>query len=164
MTRQAGCYLRNYGAEAWGFLLFFRGISRIIAQPIAKGWKQLNDKPHLDMQTTVGSLRAEIVDFVEERNWEQYHAPKSLAMSIAIEAAEIMEHFQWVSNEESQAMVRNEQARAQVADEMADVLIYCLALANQADIDISTAVKAKLERNRSRFPIGYMPPKHETSS
>lgn len=124
----------------------------------------MNGKPHLDTQTTVGSLREEVFDFVQERSWEQYHSPKSLAMSIAIEAAEIMEHFQWVSNEESLAMVLNEQARAQVADEMADVLIYCLALANQADIDISTAVKAKLERNRGRFPIGYMPPKGETSS
>jgi NTP pyrophosphatase (non-canonical NTP hydrolase) len=80
-------------------------------------------------------------------------------MSIAIEAAEIMEHFQWYSAEESRALVKDEHVQALVADEVADVIIYCLSLANQLDIDVSTAVRAKLERNRGRFPIGYMPTK-----
>ena len=101
---------------------------------------------------------------MEERHWDGYHSPKNLGMSIAIEAAEIMEHFQWVSSEESRELVEDEQTRALVADEVADVIIYCLTLANQAGIDISTAVKTKLERSRSRYPIGYMPTKSGPSS
>ena len=94
---------------------------------------------------------------MRERNWERYHSPKNLGMSIAIEAAEIMEHFQWYSTAESRELVKDEETRAQVAHEVADVIIYCLALANQLDIDVSTAVRSKLESGRRRFPIGYMP-------
>lgn len=79
-------------------------------------------------------------------------------MSIAIEAAEIMEHFQWTSNEMSAELINEEAIRNKVADELADVLIYCLLLANQAEIDISSSVKSKLERNKQRYPIGSMPP------
>ena len=117
----------------------------------------MKTKPQLDPQTTVDSLREEVREFVQERDWEQYHSPKNLAMSIAIEAAEIMEHFQWHSSGESRELVENEETRTQVAHEVADVIIYCLALANQLDIDVSTAVRAKLESGRQRYPIGYMP-------
>lgn len=124
----------------------------------------MKTKTQLDTQTTVDSLRKEVREFMQERNWEQYHSPKNLGMSIAIEAAEIMEHFQWYSSEESRKVVEDKQFRAEVTDEVADVLIYCLTLANQLDIDVSTAVRSKLERNRSRYPIGYMPTRSETSS
>ena len=113
---------------------------------------------------TVDSLRKEVREFMQERNWERYHSPKNLSMSIAIEAAEIMEHFQWYTSEESRKLVEDEQVWAQVTDEVADVLIYCLTLANQLNMDISTAVTSKLERSRSRYPIGYMPTKSEASS
>lgn len=111
-----------------------------------------------DSNTTLTHLRDEVQNFVQERDWEQYHSPKNLGMSIAIEAAEIMEQFQWYSNEESVKLVHETTARNMVADELADVIIYCLMLANQADIDISSAVNNKLERNKARFPIGSMPP------
>ena len=124
----------------------------------------MKTKPQLDTLTTVDSLRKEVREFMQERNWERYHSPKNLSMSIAIEAAEIMEHFQWYTSEESRKLVEDEQAWAQVTDEVADVLIYCLTLANQLNMDISTAVTSKLERSRSRYPIGYMPTKSETSS
>ena len=124
----------------------------------------MKTKPQLDTLTTVDSLRKEVREFMQERNWERYHSPKNLSMSIAIEAAEIMEHFQWYTSEESRKLVEDEQAWAQVTDEVADVLIYCLTLANQLNMDISTAVTSKLERRRSRYPIGYMPTKSETSS
>lgn len=106
-----------------------------------------------DGATTVGDLRAAVAAFVAERDWEQYHTPKNLAMSIAIEAAEIMEHFQWYGLEESAARLAQDDAeRAEVADELADVLIYCLSFANATGIDLSAAVLAKLERNQGRFP------------
>jgi len=111
-----------------------------------------------DSDTTLRHLRDEVRNFVQERDWEQYHSPKNLGMSIAIEAAEIMEHFQWYSNEESIELVKETATRKLVADELADVIIYCLLLANQADIDISSAVRNKLERNKARYPIGSMPP------
>lgn len=117
----------------------------------------MTDKSNLDTNTTIFQLRDEVQQFVQERDWEKYHTPKNLGMSIAIEAAEIMEHFQWYSNEKSVELVRESKMKKLLADELADVLVYCFILANQAQIDISSAVRAKMERNRGRFPVGYMP-------
>ena len=116
-----------------------------------------------DTQTTIDTLREEVREFVSERDWERYHSPKNLAASIAIEAAENMEHFQWYETGESRELVKNEETRTMVAEEVADVIIYCLALANQLDIDVSTAVRSKLESGRCRYPIGYMPTKNDSS-
>lgn len=121
----------------------------------------MTDKPGFDANTTISQLRIEVEQFVQERDWGKYHTPKNLGMSIAIEAAEIMEHFQWHSSQQSIELVRNAEIKNLVADELADVLVYCLILANQAEIDISSAVRSKMARNRGRFPIGYMPTKEE---
>ena len=110
-----------------------------------------------DARTTLRQLREAVAEFVRERSWNRYHTPKNLAMSIAIEAAELMERFQWHTVEESAALVKEAGMRHDMADELADVMIYCLALANQAEIEVSTAVRAKLARNAERFPIGYHP-------
>lgn len=118
----------------------------------------------MDSQTTINELRIAIRDFVDARDWRRYHTPKNLAMSIAIEAAEILEHFQWLTQEESRKRVENPEARTGVADELADVLIYCLSFANQAGIDLSDAVRAKLARNQFRFPVGFMPRTKEEDS
>ncbi|MCB0129634.1 MAG: nucleotide pyrophosphohydrolase [Caldilineaceae bacterium] len=107
-----------------------------------------------DEATTVGQLLALVHDFVAARDWYTYHTPKNLAMSIAIEAAEIMEHFQWSSLAESQQFLLDPTNRAEVADELADVMIYCLSFANASGIDISQAIQTKLTRNESRFPVG----------
>jgi NTP pyrophosphatase (non-canonical NTP hydrolase) len=106
----------------------------------------------MDEQTTVQELRQQVHEFVAARNWYQYHTPKHLAMSIAIEAAEIMEHFQWLTVSESQELLADPQKRAEVADEVADVLIYCLSFANTTGIDLSQAIRTKLARNETRFP------------
>jgi len=106
-----------------------------------------------DAVTTVGDLRDAVHDFVDRRLWYQYHTPKNLAMSIAIEAAEIMEHFQWYSNDYSVTFMEDEEKRAEVADELADVLIYCLSFANSTEIDITDAILKKLSRNEGRFPV-----------
>lgn len=110
-----------------------------------------------DQQTTIGELRNLVQMFVDERDWEKYHNPKNLALSIAIEVAEILERFQWQSQEESLALINDPDKRELVMDELADVMIYCFALANNADMDISRAVQSKLSRNEGRYPIGYMP-------
>jgi dCTP diphosphatase len=105
-----------------------------------------------DQTVTVAELRNLVTDFVAERQWQKYHDPKNLAMSIAIEAAELMEHFQWVRSDEVPAVLANPQARAEVIDEIADVACYLLSLANALDLDLSTAVTAKLAKNAAKYP------------
>jgi len=108
----------------------------------------------VDEQTTIGVLRTAVHAFVDARDWHRYHTPKNLAMSIAIEAAEIMEHFQWQSLTESEELLHDPAAKAEIADELADVLIYCLSFANSTGIDVSDAILRKLARNETRFPVG----------
>lgn len=105
-----------------------------------------------DEQTTVAQLRALVRQFVEERNWRQFHSPKNLSMSLAIEAAELMEHFQWLTVEESREASRDPQRRADVAEELADVLAYALALANELQIDVSAALRSKMVKNARKYP------------
>lgn len=110
----------------------------------------------MDAEITVTELCRAVHEFVDERGWYRYHTPKNLAMSIAIETAELMEHFQWLSTEESKAIVQNDEARAEIADELADVLIYAFSFANSAGIDVSAAIIRKLNRNQTRFPVGQV--------
>ena len=105
-----------------------------------------------DSQTTVGVLRQAVADFVNARDWRPFHTPKNLSMSIAIEAAELMERFQWLTPEEAVAAGEEPDERAAVADELADILIYCLSLSNALDLDISSAVLGKLQINERRYP------------
>ena len=88
--------------------------------------------------------------FAAERDWEQFHVPKNLAMSVAIEAAEIMEHFQWLTAEQSTALDAG--ARQEVAYEIADVLLYLVRLADVLDIDIAAAAREKIELNALKYP------------
>jgi NTP pyrophosphatase (non-canonical NTP hydrolase) len=106
-----------------------------------------------DAHTTVGALRRAVADFVAARDWQPFHDPKNLSMSIAIEAAEIMEHFQWLTPGQSWAGLDDPAERAAVADELADVVIYCLSLSNALDLDVSAAVLAKLQTNEDRYPV-----------
>jgi dCTP diphosphatase len=106
-----------------------------------------------DHNTTLANLRRRVAEFVAARDWEQYHVPRNLSVAIGVEAAELMEHFQWLTHEQAAVAMQDEAKRAAVADELADVLIYGLSLANALDIDVSTAVLSKLERNERRFPV-----------
>jgi NTP pyrophosphatase (non-canonical NTP hydrolase) len=105
-----------------------------------------------DDQTTIADLRAQVEAFVSKRDWTQFHSPKNLSMAIAIEAAELMEHFQWLTIEGSESLVEERATRAQVVDELADVLIYCLSLANTLDVDLSQAIVRKLAHNARKYP------------
>jgi len=95
-------------------------------------------------------LRERLRQFAAERDWEQFHVPKNLAMSVAIEAAEIMEHFQWLTPEESAALP--ESRRAAVAQEIADVLLYLVRLADVLDIDPLEAALDKMVINARKYP------------
>jgi dCTP diphosphatase len=105
-----------------------------------------------DAHTTVSALRQAVANFVDARDWQPFHSAKNLSMSIAIEAAELMERFQWLTTEEAQAAVESPGERAAVADELADIIIYCLSLSNALDLDISSAVLDKLRTNEHRYP------------
>ena len=105
-----------------------------------------------DTHTTVGALRQAVADFVNNREWKPFHGPKNLSMSIAIEAAELMEHFQWLTTQEAQAAAADPRERAAVADELADIMIYCLSLSNALELDITSAVLGKLQTNEHRYP------------
>jgi len=106
----------------------------------------------LDADTTLQDLRERVAAFVHERDWEQFHTPKDLASASAIEAAELMELFLWRSVAEVEAVAAGPESRQKVQDELADVLILCLSLANRLEIDIADAVLRKIDSNRAKYP------------
>ena len=103
------------------------------------------------MADRLAELQDAVEAFVTERDWAQFHTPKNLAMGVAIEAAEIMEHFQWTTAEESCALPAEK--RAMVADEIGDVLIYLVRLARVLEIDPVAAATDKLAQNRRKYPV-----------
>ena len=105
-----------------------------------------------DTDTTIAQLRQLVNDFVERRQWHQFHTPKNLAMSLAIEAAELMEHFQWLTAEQSRQLAATPDKRSQIGEEMADVLAYLLAMANELGLDVSTALRDKIAKNERKYP------------
>jgi len=108
--------------------------------------------PNSDHETTVQSLREMVRQFVDERDWQQFHAPKNLSMALAIEAAELMEHFQWITPDESRDIANQPDRLSAVAEELADVLCYAMAIANELDIDFATAMQDKMVKNRQKYP------------
>ncbi|HEX5787859.1 MAG TPA: nucleotide pyrophosphohydrolase [Woeseiaceae bacterium] len=97
-------------------------------------------------------LQERLRRFADERHWAPYHSPKNLAMALAVEAAELLEHFQWLSEHESATV--SEHAREEIAEEVADIQIYLAILAGKLGIDIDAAVDAKIERNARKYPPG----------
>lgn len=109
-----------------------------------------------DANATIDQLKALVRRFVEERSWGAFHSPKNLAMSIAIEAAELMEHFQWTNPESPAIPLAHD---SPIAQEISDVIAYSLALANVLGIDLSRALESKMEMNCLKYPVGaeYQP-------
>jgi len=94
---------------------------------------------------------AQIRQFRDERDWKQFHDPKSLAVSISIEAAELLEHFQWI--DKAQSAQHAAENREEIADEIADVAIYLIELADVTGIDLKSAILAKLKKNAVKYPV-----------
>ena len=95
-------------------------------------------------------LLEEIKSFIEERDWDQFHTPKNLAMGVSIEANELLEHFHWLTPEQSTAL--EHEKIEEVGDEMADVLVYLLALSDKLGIDIVDATRKKMIKNGAKYP------------
>ena len=98
----------------------------------------------------VPAIQHQLESFAQERDWNQYHSPKNLAMALSVEASELVEHFQWLTEEQSAAP--DEAKRQAIASEIADVQIYLLRLADKLGIDIEAAVAAKIRENHEKDP------------
>ena len=105
-----------------------------------------------DNKTTIHELKLIVESFVDERDWKQFHNPKNLAMSLSIEAAELMEIFQWLSLDQAQDVMKANETRDNAIDEIADILIYALAFCNRNKIDITDSIKKKMEKNTRKYP------------
>jgi NTP pyrophosphatase (non-canonical NTP hydrolase) len=97
------------------------------------------------------ALRAQLHAFVAERDWDQFHTPKNLAMALVGEAGELVEHFQWLTPEQSSNLPA--ETRAEVELEIADVLLFLLRLCDKLDVDPLAAAERKLELNRRKYPV-----------
>lgn len=104
-----------------------------------------------DRQTYIQSLRKMVNQFVAEREWKKFHSPKNLSMALAVEAAELMEQFQWISMDDSRHP--EPQRRKNVTEELADILCYAFAIANELDIDVASAMRDKMVKNRKKYPV-----------
>lgn len=97
-------------------------------------------------------LQADLRAFVRERDWEKFHTPKNLAMALAGEAGELLEIFQWLTADESAAIMQDPKKALAVSDEIADVVVYCLRLSDVLKIDIGAAIADKMRRNAEKYP------------
>jgi NTP pyrophosphatase (non-canonical NTP hydrolase) len=98
----------------------------------------------------LAQLREWVREFVDERDWDQFHTPKNLSSALAVEAAELLEHFQWLRD--GRAGELGEDKLRQVRHEMADVLVYLVRLADKLDVDLMAAVQEKMVLNRAKYP------------
>jgi NTP pyrophosphatase (non-canonical NTP hydrolase) len=106
-----------------------------------------------DSTTTLAELKARVLAFARERDWEQFHSPKNLSMALAAEAAELMEHFLWATPEASRGLVQDEAKRRKIAEELADVVIYAMEFANVTGMDLAAAIEAKMAANAKKYPV-----------
>ena len=90
-------------------------------------------------------------EFAQKRDWVQFHSPKNLAMALSVEVAELLEHFQWLSENESLNL--SEEKRQAVADELADVQLYLLRLADRVNVDMVKAIASKTQKNEEKYPV-----------
>jgi NTP pyrophosphatase (non-canonical NTP hydrolase) len=110
-------------------------------------------KPMTDASTTTGELKARVLAFAREREWEQFHSPKNLSMALAAEAGELMEHFLWATSEASHGVAADPAKRTRIAEELADVVIYALEFANATQLDLAAAIEAKMQANARKYPV-----------
>jgi dCTP diphosphatase len=101
----------------------------------------------------IEKLQARLADFAKERDWEQFHSPKNLSMALAGEVGELLEIFQWLSEEQSQRSAITDKQLAAATEELADILIYALRLADRLDINLEEAISKKIDKNALRYTV-----------
>ncbi len=112
----------------------------------------------MDGRITVQELKEQVSRFIDERDWLKYDKPKDLAISISVEAAELLEHFQWKADEQVNEALRDKTKLNEVTNELADVIIYCLGLSDVLRVDVSEAVERKLGKNSEKYPTAHPQP------
>ncbi len=107
--------------------------------------------PRRSAADAIGTLRSALRRFAAERDWDPFHFPKNLAIALSVEAAELLEHFQWMPDQESASLPPGK--RAEVREELADVLLYLIRLADKLDIDLVSAAVDKMAINAKKYPV-----------
>jgi len=103
------------------------------------------------MADSLDALRVRVNNFVSERDWAQFHSPKNLAMAMIVEAGEVVEHFQWMTEQESRQL--DAQTKEQVGQELSDTLVYLLRIAEVCGIDLIEAANKKIDLNAQKYPV-----------
>lgn len=106
----------------------------------------------------IDELTQKIIDFRNARDWQQFHNPKDLALSLVLESSEVLEHFQWKNLEEIDRYVKG--AKTEIGEELADVLYWVLLMSHDLDIDIAKALEDKIKKNESRYPVAKSKGRH----
>ena len=101
----------------------------------------------------LNKLYEEIEQFTQERDWDQFHSIKNLSMALTVEASELMEIYQWVSETRSQELHQDPQMKVRIEDEIADIFIYLLRIIRKTDTNLEMAVKNKMRKNRDKYPV-----------
>ncbi len=101
----------------------------------------------------IGALKKTLEEFAKERDWEQFHVPKNLAMALSTEAGELLEIFQWLTEKQATRINKDEETFGKVQDEIADVVVYAILLCKYLDIDLPNAISNKMKKNALKYPV-----------
>jgi NTP pyrophosphatase (non-canonical NTP hydrolase) len=107
----------------------------------------------MDHKTNIHELKEKVKKFCEDRDWDQFHNAKDLAIGIITESSELLEHFRWKNGKEVEELFKNPKKREEIGEEMADVLYFLLRLAQMYDIDLATELDKKIEKNNLKYPV-----------
>lgn len=107
----------------------------------------------MDKEIKLHELKEKIKEFCEARDWDQFHSAKDLAIGVITESSELLEHFRFKSDKEVEEMFKNQEKKQEISEEVADVLYFLLRLAQKYDIDLSTELNKKIEKNEKKYPI-----------
>ncbi len=111
----------------------------------------INERDKMYELKTIKDLQAEVVKFRDDRDWKQFHRPKDLAISVSLEAAELLEHFQWKTDEEINDYIKAN--KEEIADELADVFNYLLLMSHNLEIDLLESLRNKINKNAKKYPV-----------
>ena len=107
----------------------------------------------MDDKTNINELKQKIKKFCEERDWDQYHNAKELAIGIVTEASELLEHFRFKSEKQVDELFKDESKKQELSEEMADIFYFLIRFAERYDIDLTTELNKKLRKNEQKYPI-----------